>query len=142
MTRAKSETIKKPDGRARNGGYRANGGRKLGAATKKTREIANKVASDDGLTPLEVMVDNMRVAHTRAMDLEALAQLPADADKGSPDWRLAQAVEARKIAQDAAKDAAPYIHPRLATIEHTGPDGKALIVQVMKFADAPVEAPE
>lgn len=142
MTRAKSETIKKPDGRARNGGYRANGGRKLGAATKKTREIANKVASDDGLTPLEVMVDNMRVAHTRAVRIEADALEVPPERKGEAYAMLADATEARKIAQDAAKDAAPYIHPRLATIEHTGPDGKALIVQVMKFADAPVEAPE
>lgn len=32
--------------------------------------------------------------------------------------------EARRL--DAAKAAAPYMHPRLAAIEHTGPDGKPL----------------
>jgi hypothetical protein len=30
------------------------------------------------------------------------------------------------MAQECAKDAAPYIHPKLAAIEHTGADGGAI----------------
>ena len=41
------------------GGKRPNAGRKPGAATKKTREVANK-AAEQGITPLEFMLNMMR----------------------------------------------------------------------------------
>ena len=34
---------------------------------------------------------------------------------------------------EAAKAAAPYIHPRLAAVEHSGPDGGALLPPVIQF---------
>jgi molybdopterin-guanine dinucleotide biosynthesis protein A len=77
---------KKSNGR---GGARANAGRKQGAATKKTREIADKAAAQ-GITPLEVM-------------LEAMNKLRAGG-------------ELEKAAA-VAKDAAPYVHPKLASVE-------------------------
>lgn len=72
------------------GGARPGAGRKQGAITKKTREIANK-ASSEGVTPLEFMLEVMR--DTTADRAERL---------------------------DMAKAAAPYIHPRLAAVEHSG----------------------
>ena len=41
-------------------------------------------------------------------------------------------VEARRwdLAAAIAKDAAPYIHPRLAAIQHTGQDGGAITIDV------------
>jgi hypothetical protein len=72
-----------------------NAGRKVGSATKKTREIADK-AAEQGITPLEVMLEAMN-AFRGAGDMEKAAGF--------------------------AKDAAPYIHPKLAAIEHTAPDG-------------------
>lgn len=75
------------------GGYRPGSGRKPGSATKKTREIA-EAALTNGITPLEYMLQVLR-------DPQA-----------EPGARM-----------DAAKSAAPYIHPRLAAIEHTGRDG-------------------
>jgi hypothetical protein len=84
------------------GGKRPGSGRKKGAVTKKTQEIAAK-ASAEGITPLEVMVGAMREAWERN-DRDAAARY--------------------------AKDAAPYMHPRLAAIEHTGVDGKDLIPSV------------
>lgn len=88
------------------GGKRDGAGRKRGAKSKATIEreagIA-QIAADAkaaGLTPLEVMLGAMRQAHKRN------------------DWDAAARF---------AKDAAPYMHPRLAAIEHTGKDGKDLI---------------
>jgi hypothetical protein len=81
-----------------NGGKRAGAGRKEGAANIKTREIANKAALE-GLTPLEYLLQVMR-KETPEAD-ETLIQL-----------------QAKRL--DAAKAAAPYIHPRLAAIEHSG----------------------
>jgi hypothetical protein len=46
-------------------------------------------------------------------------------------------VEAKRWdqASSIAKDCAPYMHPRLAAVEHTGKDGKELIVKLVRFSD-------
>lgn len=75
------------------GGARPGAGRKPGSATKLVREIASRAAIT-GLTPLEYM----------------LAVLRDEANDTS-------------TRMDAAKSAAPYIHPRLAAVELTGEDG-------------------
>lgn len=96
------------------GGKRAGAGRKPGALTQRTREIAEKTAAT-GLTPLEVMVKAMREADERADELRALAEKEKD-----PKERLAlagAAVRLRAQAADVAQSAAPYMHPRLQSIE-------------------------
>ena len=70
------------------GGRRPGAGRKPGSATRKTREIAERAAAE-GITPLEVMLEDMRAKYA-AGDLEAAA--------------------------DRARDCAPYMHPRLSSI--------------------------
>ena len=70
------------------GGKRAGAGRKPGSVTKRTRDIAEAVMSDGGLTPLEYLVSI---------------------------YRDTEADEAKRI--DAAKAAAPYVHAKLANIE-------------------------
>lgn len=77
------------------GGPRKGAGRPRGAATKRTRKIADR-ESQKGLTPLEVMLKAMR----------------EHADK--QDWGAAASI---------AKDAAPYMHAKLASIQHTGRGG-------------------
>ncbi len=71
------------------GGPRKGAGRKPGAANQKTREIADK-AVQKGITPLEVMLEAMN-ALRESGDLEKAAGI--------------------------AKDAAPYIHPKLSSVE-------------------------
>ena len=61
----------------------------MGAATKRTRAIADKAAADGDLLPLEVMLHSMRAA---LLD----GDLP--------------------LAVSIARDAAPYCHPRLSAI--------------------------
>lgn len=72
------------------GGRRQGAGRKVSATTRKTREIADQLVQD-GLTPLEFMLNVLR-------------------DGTKP--------FAERF--DAAKSAAPYMHPRLAAVEHSG----------------------
>lgn len=72
------------------GGRRPGAGRPLGSANRRTREIADKAASG-GITPLEVMLTAMR----KYVEAE--------------NWDDARA---------AAKDAAPYMHPRLNAVEY------------------------
>lgn len=95
------------------GGARKGAGRKPGSATKRTREIADKAAAE-GLTPLEYMLNLMRKKPNARMN-------PRD--------RLA----AETIRFEAAKAAAPYIHPRLAAVEHSGPDGQPMLPPVIQF---------
>lgn len=117
-----SETIqKKSNGR---GGARKGAGRKPGSATKKTRAIADKAAAD-GITPLEVMLDNMRFAHGEAhVVLGKLLEGGTEVPEAFNEFK--ELLRFRGIAQEAAKDAAPYLHPRLSAIEHTGADGGAI----------------
>ncbi len=100
------------------GGARKGAGRKEGSATKKTREIADQ-AAEAGITPLQVMLENMVFAHTEAHGLLAkLLEGGAEQPDGFNEFK--ELLRFRGMAQEAAKDAAPYIHPRLAAIEHSG----------------------
>jgi hypothetical protein len=69
------------------GGARSNAGRKPGSLTTKTREVAEK-AAEAGITPLEFMLSILR-----------------DETAG----------KAERF--EAAKQAAPYIHPKLSSVE-------------------------
>lgn len=75
------------------GGKRPGSGRKPGSKNTRTAELARK-AAEAGLTPLEYLLSLMR-----------------DEERET------------NVRLDAAKAAAPYVHPKLANIEHTGKDG-------------------
>lgn len=86
------------------GGRRVGAGRKKGATEMRTREVSNKLAADGQIMPLEVMVRTMRA-------------LWGDAENTT------DPVEQRKLQVAAcaiAEKAAPFHHPRLAAIEHSG----------------------
>jgi hypothetical protein len=85
------------------GGKREGAGRKAGAATRKTREAADFIASL-GLTPLGYMQGVLE------------GTLAYDEHKA---W--------------AAEKAAPYVHARLAAVEHSGPGGGPLQVQEVEW---------
>jgi hypothetical protein len=96
---------------SRHGGARPNAGRKKSATTIRTREIAEKVISEagEGATPLEVMMKVM----TGFVEAAEAARQSKD-----PDERKS-ALKLMVLAKDAASAAAPYVHPRLAAIDHT-----------------------
>jgi hypothetical protein len=88
------------------GGARPGAGRKKGSLTKRSREIAERAAAA-GMTPLDVLLLVMQKAIERQ------------------DWS-----EAAKCARDAA----PYMHPRLAAVDATGHTlGSIVFVQVDRF---------
>ena len=106
------------------GGKRPGAGRRKGARNVRTRELARK-AAEEGITPLDVMLKNMRWADGQAD--EVLAKIMDGQAEGAEGVdALKELMNFRAMAQNAAKDAAPYIHPRLAAIEHTGKDGESL----------------
>lgn len=103
----KASEVKKPVGKPRG----RNGGRKPSPATRRSKEIADKIAEGKryileggeelpaDATPLDVMLAAMRVAYNRA---------------------------GPEAAAVYAKDAAPYIHARIAQMELKNPKGEAL----------------
>jgi hypothetical protein len=96
------------------GGQRKGAGRKPGSATRKTREIADR-AMDEGITPLEFMLNVMRKEPSADLDERGL-------------------LAAITLRFEAAKAAAPYMHPRLAAVEHSGPNGGPIASAVMNVS--------
>ena len=96
----------------KHGGARKGAGRKPGARGIRTREALAK-AESIGVKPLDVMLEAMaehyEVAKKMAKGPERLVALRA--------------------AHEFAKDAAPYIHPKLAATEVSGRDGGAIEVE-------------
>ena len=87
------------------GGKRDGAGRKAGSPNRKTEEQAEKVKAS-GLTPLDYMLSILR-------------------DEDMPtDSRF-----------EAAKAAAPYVHAKLASVEHSGKDGGPMVLEIIRFAD-------
>lgn len=82
------------------GGFRQGAGRKKGSPAKLDAE-ARKKAFEGGLTPLDYMLSVLR------------DQSNSMADR-----------------MDAAKAAAPYVHAKLANVEHTGKDGGAIAISI------------
>ena len=87
------------------GGKREGAGRKPGVPNKRTAEKTAEVEAS-GLTPLDFMLGVLR-------DEE-------------------QTMENRCW---AAEKAAPYVHAKLASVEHAGKDGGPLTLEIVRFAD-------
>lgn len=88
------------------GGARPGAGRKKGVPNKRTA-ATQKAVADSGITPLDFMLDIMR------------GECPKGAD-------AAGQIAFAAMRFEAAKAAAPYVHPKLANIEHTGKDGEPI----------------
>lgn len=112
-TRKESKEIGNSNAGTGRGGRRPGAGRKKGSATKRTRAIADRAARE-GITPLEVMLKTMRALVAKA---ERLTKTKAKPEKGT-----ASPLELMVEAAAVAKDAAPYMHPRLSAVEHSGPN--------------------
>lgn len=92
------------------GGTRKGSGRKKGAATKKTREIADKLAADGEITPLEYLLGVMRETP------EKLKEKYKAGDIDTEEY-MVELAALQKRRDTAAEKAAPYVHARLSSIE-------------------------
>ena len=120
---------KKPAPSKTKGGARPGSGRKEGSLTKRTREIA-EVAAAQGITPLEVMMSAMMALYKEAGNCSRDHHDYGDKANEHDDGHAAMITENRikllNMAATIARHAAPYVHPRLSAIEHTGKDGVPL----------------
>ena len=86
------------------GGARPGAGRPPGSKNQRSAEVARQ-AAEAGITPIEVMLSAMR-------DL----------------WEEGTS-EAKREAARIAKDAAPYLHPRLASIDQTVREATRFVIR-------------
>jgi hypothetical protein len=108
------------------GGPRVGAGRKVGSLSKRTRDIAEQAASK-GITPLEVMLKTMHDLLEESNKCLGHDHGGTDPSNAHHDAELLESrVKLLNMAATIAKHAAPYIHPRLSAIEHTGKDGAPL----------------
>jgi hypothetical protein len=85
------------------GGKRSGAGRPRGAPNKANAERQAAIAAS-GLAPLDYLLSVLRD------------------ESADPHERM-----------EAAKSAAPYVHPRLASIEHAGKDGSPIELKEIKI---------
>ena len=129
MIEINQKKSKKPAPSKSKGGVRPGAGRKEGSLTKRTREIA-EVAATQGITPLEVMMSAMMELYKEAGNCSHDHHDHGDKASEHDDDHATTVAENRikllNMAATIARHAAPYVHPRLSAIEHTGKDGAPL----------------
>lgn len=87
------------------GGARPGAGRPFGSKNQRSADVARQ-AVEAGITPIEVMLNAMREL-----------------------WEEGTS-EAKREAARIAKDAAPYVHPRLASIDQTINEPQQYVIRV------------
>jgi hypothetical protein len=108
------------------GGARAGAGRKRGSLSKRTREIAEAAASQ-GITPLEVMMRTMMELYKEAANYSHHHDHGVNTTEHDHVSVITEhRIKLLNMAAAIARHAAPYMHPRLSAIEHTGKDGAPL----------------
>jgi hypothetical protein len=111
-----------------NGGKRPGAGRKPGKPTKKIKariEHAEKALAE-GMSPLQVMLGNMR--HFYAIALKIEEQL-AGATDNTAMVQCEEAEHFRLMAQKCAVECANYVHSKFATIEQKADEHKRVVIE-------------
>lgn len=116
------------------GGARPGAGRKPGIPNKRTQALVKRAeeavekAATEGKLPLQIMLENARYYYDVAKDAEEALSKMTVADVGAEGLPPAEqfklllaevrkAAGFRQMAQEAARDAAPYMHARLNSVE-------------------------
>ncbi|MBR1155641.1 hypothetical protein [Bradyrhizobium sp. JYMT SZCCT0428] len=103
------------------GGYQPNAGRKKGGINARTaalRNIADEALAA-GITPLEVMLQNMRFYHSEAETILAELLKRLAEGEAKPEQLISAMKELgsfKEKAQRCAVDAAPFLHPHLSAV--------------------------
>ena len=96
------------------GGKRQGAGRKKGVPNKATALRQQRIR-DSGKDPLEVMIEAMRFHYEYAVFLQSRYLEEKAANPAQPPTVDERSIsDAYKMAAGIAKEAAPYVHPRLA----------------------------
>lgn len=96
------------------GGARPGAGRPKGSKVTRTQELTTKALAG-GVTPMEVLLGDMRLFHGLG---EEQLNKARDLEKGKEQAKAFRAAAALKeTARQCARDAAPYVHPKLSSVQ-------------------------
>lgn len=98
----------------KNGGARPGAGRPKGSLSSKTQELIARVQSE-GIMPLDVFLNDMRYFYKLGEDKMRVAESTEPGNKQAKEFRAA--IELKGIARDCARDAAPFLHSKLASLQ-------------------------
>ncbi len=99
------------------GGARAGAGKPKGSQSRRS-EQSQALAAELGVDPVEMLL---------GLTKWAWEQFEADRSKDNAD-----------MVKDYAKEAAPYVRPKLASVEASGPDGGPMQSEhTIRFIEAP-----
>ena len=96
------------------GGARPNAGRKRGVLTTRAQEIVAK-ASEQGISPLEVMLHDMRYYYN--LGEKEFDKIRGNEMQEASAETFKKAHSLKQIARECAIMAAPYIHPKLQSVD-------------------------
>lgn len=96
------------------GGAREGAGRKAGVKNQRTQELIAK-ATENGITPMEVLLNDMRFFYNLSQNKMMEAQSFEPGKEQAKAFRAALSL--KDIARNCAIAAAPYVHPKLSSIQ-------------------------
>lgn len=97
------------------GGKQKGAGRPQGAITKKNQEIQLR-AIEQGITPMEVLLEDMRYFHNLA-NIQLTPIMYKEFDSEENIELLKRVMGLKSIARECAESVAAFIHPKLASID-------------------------
>lgn len=100
----------------KNGGARAGAGRPKGALARKNQEVIEK-AKAGGLMPLDVLLGDMRYFYEESEMWIRMHKGASSDEREALKEEMKTAMNYRGIARECAQLAAPYLHPRLTSID-------------------------
>lgn len=96
------------------GGAKPGAGRPRGAVNKKSTELQLH-ALENGISPMEVLLEDMRYFYNLANEYLAPIRGKEFAEENNDISKRVFGL--KEIARNCAKDVAPYVHPKLASID-------------------------
>lgn len=97
-----------------NGGKRKGAGRPIGALSKKNKELQIQVM-EEGITPLQVLINDMRFYYNLGEQEFLKIRGKELLEESYVIFKVAHGL--KNTARECAIMAAPYIHPKLASID-------------------------
>lgn len=97
------------------GGARPGAGRPKSGTETRTQQLVKKYTVEGELTPIDVLMSDMKFFHNLGEEQMLIAKTTKPGKEQAKAFRAGK--ELKDIAANRAREAAPYIHAKLASIQ-------------------------